>query len=38
VYDGQRKPPVGMTREEVDQDWSAGHFRSLLILIDKGLI
>jgi len=38
VYDGQRKPPAGVTREQVDADWSAGHFRSLLILREKGLI
>ena len=38
VYDGQRKPPAGMTRDQVDQDWSAGHFRSLLILRDKKII
>lgn len=38
VYDGQRKPPPGMTRIEVDADWCQGHFRSLLILEKKGLI
>ncbi len=38
VYDGQKKPPSGMTRGDVDADWTAGHFRSLLLLIEKGLV
>lgn len=38
VYDGQRKPPAGMTRDQVDLDWCHGHFRSLLILKEKGLL
>lgn len=38
VYDGQRKPPEGMTREQVDLDWCMGHFRSLVLLAKKGLI
>ena len=38
VYDGQRKPPPGYTREMVDADWCQGHFRSLILLAQKGLI
>lgn len=38
VYDGQRKPPPGVTREQVDMDWCMGHFRSLLRLREKGLL
>jgi hypothetical protein len=38
VYDGQRKPPAGYTREQVDADWCMGHFRSLIRLAEKGLI
>lgn len=38
VYDGQRKPPKGMTRADVDADWCQGHFRSLVILSKKGLV
>ena len=38
VYDGQCKPPHGMTRDQVDADWCQGHFRSLVILEKKGLI
>ncbi|MBK8799437.1 MAG: DUF1364 family protein [Anaerolineales bacterium] len=38
VYDGQRKPPSGVTREQLDADWAMGHFRSLVILKDKGLV
>src|ERR1035437_1858309 len=37
VYDGQCKPPPGMTREQVDLDWHMGHLRSLVILHNKGL-
>lgn len=38
AYDGQRKPPPGYTRDDVDRDWCMGHFRSLVILAQKGLI
>ena len=38
VYDGQRKPPSGYTREQVDADWCQGHFRSLVKLSQKGMI
>lgn len=38
VYDGQTKPPAGMTREQVDLDWFHGHMRSLVRLAEKGLI
>lgn len=38
VYDGQRPPPRGYTREQVDKDWCMGHFRSLVLLDQKGLI
>ena len=38
TYDGQRKPPPGYTREDVDRDWCMGHFRSLLRLAQKGLL
>lgn len=37
VYDGQRKPPAGMTRADVDLDWCLGHLRSLVMLQSKGL-
>jgi hypothetical protein len=38
VYDGQRPPPAGITRAQVDADWCAGHFRSLVRLAQKGLL
>lgn len=38
VYDGQMKPPPGMTREQIDMDWMHGHLRSLVRLVQKGLI
>lgn len=38
VYDGQRPRPEGMTKEEVELDWYAGHIRSLVRLARKGLI
>lgn len=37
AYDGQRQV-IGMKRGEIDADWCMGHFRSLVILRDKGLI
>lgn len=36
VYDGQAS--TSMTRAEIDYDWCMGHFRSLIILANKGLI
>jgi len=38
VFDGQRKPPEGMTREDIDLDWMMGHMESLVKLSQKGLI
>lgn len=38
LFDGQMKPPEGMTREEIDKDWMMGHLESLVILSNKGLI
>jgi hypothetical protein len=38
VYDGQRKPANGETRDALDLDWYHGHVRSLVILEKKGLI
>jgi hypothetical protein len=38
VFDGQRNPPDGYTRDMVDADWCMGHFRSLVRLGEKGLI
>lgn len=38
AYDGQRRPPPGYTRDDIDRDWCMGHFRSLVILARKGLI
>lgn len=38
VYDGQRRPPEGMTRDDIDRDWNMGHYRSLKLLAEKGLI
>lgn len=37
VYDGQMAV-AGLKRSEVDMDWCMGHFRSLIILGQKGLI
>lgn len=38
AYDGNRKPPAGMTRDDVDLAWCMGHFRSLVRLAQKGLL
>lgn len=38
VYDGGRNAPDGMTQEEVHLDWCMGHFRSLVLLKQKGLL
>lgn len=37
AYDGQRQV-VGMKRHEIDLDWCMGHFRSLGMLKEKGLL
>lgn len=36
AYDGQMKTMY--TRDQIDADWCQGHFRSLVILKQKGLI
>jgi hypothetical protein len=38
VYDGQRKRPLGMTKEEVDLAWHQGHIRTLVRMREKGVI
>ena len=38
VYDGQRKPPAGMTYAEVVMAWFEGHIRSIVRLHEKGVI
>lgn len=38
VYDRRRPPPDGMSYIEVRAHFADGHFRSLLILIEKGLV
>lgn len=38
VFDGQRKPPPGVSRETVDLAWMRGHFVSLLRLAERGLV
>lgn len=38
VIDGQRPMPPGATRESVLLDWCFGHFRSLVILKQKGIL
>lgn len=38
VYDGRRKAPEGWTRDDVRLAFADGHFRTLQILIKKGLI
>lgn len=37
-YDGQRKPPAGWTREDVDRAWLMAHLKSLVRLAEKSLI
>lgn len=37
VYDGQRQAP-GLTRAEIDLDWCKGHFRSLGVMAELGII
>lgn len=36
AYDGQRKTPY--SRDQIDADWCQGHFRSLLILSNMGIV
>ena len=36
AFDGQAK--TELTREQIDADWCQGHFRSLVILEQKGLL
>jgi hypothetical protein len=38
IYDGQRKPPDGMTREAVELAWYHAHAESLVRLAQKGLL
>jgi hypothetical protein len=38
VYDGQRPRPHGMTKEYVDLAWADAHYRSLVILEQRGLV
>lgn len=38
VYDGQRRPPSGWTRQDVELAWHDGHIRSLVRLKEKGII
>lgn len=38
VIDGQRPLPPGASRDSVMLDWCYGHFRSLVILKQKGLL
>jgi hypothetical protein len=38
VYDGQRQRPRGMTKEDVELDWMRGHIRSLVKLVEEGLV
>lgn len=38
VYDGQHKPPAGMTKADIDLMWCQGHLRTLRKLEQKGLV
>lgn len=38
VYDGQKRAPEPINRVDIDRDWCLGHFRSLVILEEKGLV
>lgn len=38
IYDGQRNPPAGMTREAVELAWYHAHAESLVRLAQKGLV
>jgi hypothetical protein len=38
IYDGQRKPPKGMTYADVVLAWFEGHIRSIVRLHAKGIL
>lgn len=38
VYDRRRPAPIGMTRDEIELAFWQGHARSVLRLIDKGIV
>lgn len=38
IYDGQKPLPIGVSRDEVEDRFQAGHDRSLIKLIIKGLV
>lgn len=38
VYDGQRKPPPGWSRAEVDAEWHVAHMKSMVRLTEKGIV
>ncbi|MCG5072259.1 nuclease domain-containing protein [Paraburkholderia tagetis] len=38
IYDGQRKPPKGMTYADVVMAWFEGHIRSIVRLHAKGIL
>jgi hypothetical protein len=38
VFDGQAPLPAHLTREQVDLDWCFGHFRSMGVLHEMGLL
>lgn len=38
VYDRRRRPPEGMKYSEVELDFAKGHYRSVVLLAQKGLI
>lgn len=38
IYDRRRKPPIGMSRDTVEEHFQIGHDRSLDMLVAKGLV
>lgn len=38
IYDRRRPAPIGMTREEIELMFWEGHARSVIRLIEKGLV
>lgn len=38
VVDRRRNPPIGMARDEVEDYFQIGHDRSLMALIEKGIV
>lgn len=38
LYDMRRKLPEGMTRADVELDFAYGHYRSMVILRENGII